>query len=117
MKRKRTGDSSTYARRLLAPMVERLEAVCPRCRRVIYPGEEWDAGHARDLALHPQQDTTRAWVRNAVARGLLRPEHRRCNRSAGAALGNRMRGKVKRELATPPPARRLRPLPEPSRDW
>lgn len=74
----------------LTPEVERGEHICTRttdqgqpvgCNRPILPGQAWDLGHT-DIG--------------------FRPQHARCNRSAGARKGNR--------------ARRQRSL-NPSRDW
>jgi hypothetical protein len=111
----RTGDFTRYARQLLAPLSTSGEARCPRCGCTIWPGQEWDVGHAIDLVKDPHQSHTRAGVRAAIRDGMLRPEHRSCNRSAGAALGNRLR---KRNPARPKPKPRpARPLPPPSRSW
>lgn len=49
---------------------------CPRCGQPLLPGvpgyDRWDAGHVID----------------GQVGGALRPEHARCNRSAGATAGN-----------------------------
>jgi hypothetical protein len=51
--------------------------LCARCGLTLAdkPGDTWDAGHQYD----------------GVPSSPLRPEHSSCNRSAGAALGNRRR--------------------------
>jgi hypothetical protein len=53
-------------RRVVAEFVLSGRAACSRCGELIVPGEPWDLGH-RDGTLE-----------------LAGPEHRRCNRSAGA---------------------------------
>ena len=59
---------------------------CPKCGLPLLPGvpgmDTWDAGHVRD----------------GEVGGALRPEHAKCNRSAGATAGNLAR-------KTPPPSR------------
>ena len=80
------GRRDQAARAQLAPLVASGRAVCWRCGKQIKPDEPWDAGHLEDLALGGRPDGERA------------PEHRSCNRSAGAKLG--------RSLAS---RRRLRP--------
>lgn len=49
----------------LAPIVERGDAICWRCRQPIQPGTAWDLGHTDDRS---------AWTG---------PEHATCNRAAG----------------------------------
>lgn len=61
-------------------------APCPRCGHPM-SNQQWatgqlQAGHVHDLALHPHAPL------------LLRYEHGRCNQSAGATLGNRLRTAV-----------------------
>lgn len=52
---------------------------CPRCGKPMYRTQNLDAGHSKDRALHgPHVEADRL-------------EHRRCNRAAGAALGNQLR--------------------------
>jgi hypothetical protein len=61
------GNAHQKLRKRIATLVARGGAVCWRCRRPILPGTPWDLGH---------DDYDRR-----VYRG---PEHRYCNRSAGA---------------------------------
>src|SRR5688572_16739064 len=51
---------------------------CPRCDEPMLPGQALDWGHSKDRALFPDAKADRV-------------EHARCNQSAGAALGNRLR--------------------------
>lgn len=51
---------------------------CPRCGQPMLEGQRIDAGHSVDRVL-------------GGAGSALRWEHARCNRSAGASLGNRLR--------------------------
>lgn len=66
-------------RRRWEPIVRAGRASCWRCGRRIHPAAPWDLGH-------DDHDRTRY-------RG---PEHRRCNRSAGARKGNRLRSRAYR---------------------
>ena len=52
-------------------LVDRGDAVCWRCGHPILPGQPWDLGHLTDRAAGGQDRDTA-------------PEHRGCNRSAGA---------------------------------
>jgi len=72
------GRRDTAARAALAPLVA-AGTTCWRCGLPIDPGQPWDAGHLDDLATggHPA--------------GRRLPEHRRCNRAAGAVLGRLLR--------------------------
>lgn len=72
-------------RRMVAPSVAAGLASCARCGRPIGPGEPWDLGHTEDRS---------AWSG---------PEHRSCNRSAGAAKAARLAGKRGRHADPPPP--------------
>lgn len=76
---RRRGRADQEARARLVPLVASGLAICARCHTPILPTDEWDAGHVDDLALggHPA--------------GPVAPEHRRCNRAAGARLGNTIR--------------------------
>jgi hypothetical protein len=53
---------------------------CWRCGNLAIPGDPWQAGHTHD----------------GLAGGLLLPEHRSCNRNAGAKLGS-LRSQRKRK--------------------
>lgn len=53
---------------------------CARCGALVYHGDEWDLGHPEGADL----------VLGGDGYGSA-PEHRRCNRSAGATLGNLLR--------------------------
>jgi hypothetical protein len=57
-----------------APAVAHGVIPCTRCGHLIAPGAYWDLGH-------DDNDRSR-WTG---------PEHRRCNRAAGARKGNRLR--------------------------
>lgn len=87
MTRRRRGRADQAARHALAHLVAAGRAVCWRCTLPIHPTDQWDAGHTTDLALggHPA--------------GTVAPEHRRCNRSAGADLGNAIRARKRVRLA------------------
>jgi len=87
--------------RLRLPWRERLIVEgglpCPRCGKLILPGEPWDLGH---------QGTPRALGADDSD---LAPEHRSCSRSAGGKLGHQLRA----EGRVPAP-----PLVEvPDRTW
>lgn len=82
-------------RRLLKPSVATGNCVCPRCGEPIAPRQHWDAGHRIDISRNPAQKKIPA--EDLVRDGLVVPEHRKCNRAAGAALGNRKRAKASRK--------------------
>lgn len=87
---------SARARKLLGQQITLGVAVCSKCGQAVTAGQLWDVDHVvgQDVAPHLIDDPTN-W---AVA-------HRRCNRAAGAAYGNRKRA--------PYPT----PIPPPSRPW
>jgi hypothetical protein len=66
------GTQHQTLRKTWAPLVDAGQVTCPRCARPITPGQPWDLGH---------HDTDRTRYTG--------PEHRTCNRAAGAAKGNR----------------------------
>lgn len=70
------GTSHQRLRARLARDVAAGRAVCARCGQPIVPGSAWDLGHDDT---DPSKKTYRG------------PEHERCNRSAGARKGNRLR--------------------------
>lgn len=73
------GSLAQRARALLAPTLPR---PCGRCGQLVLAWQAWDVGHIVDVSAHPELMTDpRNW----------RVEHSRCNRSAGAAMGNRKR--------------------------
>ena len=82
-------------RRLLKPQVQSGNCVCPRCGEPIAPRQHWDAGHRIDISRNPAQKKVPA--EDLVRDGLVVPEHRKCNRAAGAALGNRKRANASRK--------------------
>ena len=88
---------SGQARARLQPIIDSGAATCSKCGQPVHPGQLWDVDHliGRDIAPH-LVDAPSNW---AIA-------HRSCNRSAGAAYGNRKRGT--RPWPDPPP---------PSREW
>jgi len=65
------GWSHQKLRRRWAPQVAQGVVPCAKCGRLIHPGEWWDLGHSEDRTIYTG------------------PEHRTCNRSAGAVKGNR----------------------------
>lgn len=81
---RRRGRRDTEARARLAPLVASGSALCSRCLEPIHPDEPWDAGHIDDLAL------------GGAADGPVAPEHRSCNRRAGARLGLALRSTTRR---------------------
>ena len=85
------GGQHQALRKRVAAIVASGRAVCWRCGRAILPGMAWILGDDYDRSIY---------------RG---PEYARCNRSAAASRGNRMRGKRTKR------ARRI-PL-NTSRDW
>lgn len=75
------GPAHKRMRKAVLPSVLSGQALCARCGKPINPDEPWDLGHTEDR------------------RGYTGPEHRRCNRSAGA----RKRNEARREHVDPPP--------------
>ena len=76
------GNDHQALRARWAPSVAAGQVFCHarRClmpNRLIRPGMAWDLGHTPDRTAHTG------------------PEHMRCNRSEGAARGNRLRGIAK----------------------
>ena len=51
------------------------DTLCARCGQPARPDDPWQAGHVND----------------GEVGGALQPEHRSCNTSAGATMGNRKR--------------------------
>jgi hypothetical protein len=78
----RRGDYQRRAAVVCAAAYANPDTRCWRCGLTLaeVPGSTWDAGHLVD----------------GQPGGVLAAEHSRCNRSAGAALGNQMRRKVSR---------------------
>ena len=88
MSRNHGGRADQVARAALAPLVYSGMAVCWRGGQPIAPTDEWDAGHLHDVALGGNR------------RGPRRPEHVRCNRSAGGQLGNQLRRPSRRRVTS-----------------
>jgi hypothetical protein len=79
-------DHQERRRRMLADIAAgRLPAICQRCGQGPKPGVEWqwEAGHVQDVVLGGGPE--------------VRPEHRYCNRKAGAQTGAKIR-KLKAEM-------------------
>lgn len=74
-------------RQAWAQRIATTDVTCPRCDEPVTPDQAWDLGHQEDLALggHPLS--------------LMVPEHRSCNRRAGAQLGAMLRPRCRRRLA------------------
>lgn len=70
----------TALRAAWAPRVEAGHVACWRCGLLITPGQDWDLGHRIARADGGTDDPT-----------LIAPEHRDCNRGAGARRGRRTR--------------------------
>lgn len=87
---------SGTARKRLADFVTAGVAVCSKCGQPVEPGQAWDVDHRipQDVAPH-LIDAPSNW---AIA-------HRSCNRSAGAAYGNRKRAGTLGPKPIPPPSR------------
>ena len=73
-----TGRQAQQLRARLAPLVASGRAVCSRCGLPIVPGQAWDVGHTTSLALGGDPDD-------------VAPEHARCNRRDGQAIGEQLR--------------------------
>ncbi|GAA4627294.1 hypothetical protein GCM10023113_27700 [Cellulomonas oligotrophica] len=71
----RYGPEHRAVRAAWAPAVERGEVTCARCGHPIAPAAAWDLGHVDGGRPDEYQG----------------PEHRRCNRGAGARTANRRR--------------------------
>jgi hypothetical protein len=102
----RGGDRYGTAHRALraATVAQAVGQPCARCRRTIQAGEAVDLDHADD------------------GDGYIGYSHRRCNSSAGASRGNRLRAAayraVKAGLTTGAPPAKAEPPPSPrSRVW
>ncbi|MEX0426891.1 hypothetical protein AB3X52_04595 [Nocardioides sp. DS6] len=77
------------ARAAWAPVVAAGGVACRRCGAVLTPGEPWDLGH-------PEEAHGRAPLTPELL-AACRPEHVRCNRSAGG------RGNTPTAIVTAPP--------------
>lgn len=55
---------------------------CTKCGKPVWPWQEWDLDHVLDRKHHPELTWDPRWWAAA---------HSHCNRSAGAAMGNRER--------------------------
>lgn len=91
------GWSHQQERKRWKPTIDAGRGVCWRCGGAIQPGTPWDLGH------------------DDFDRGVYRgPEHRACNRRAGARKGNRQRS---RRAAPQPPEAPQRPPEHTSWRW
>ena len=91
-----TTDRSSHRRQQMRTLLLRTWTPgdpCPRCGRGMWDARNLDVGHVVPFALG-----------GTFADG-ARLEHRRCNRSAGSAFGNRLRG-MRRAAARQPQPRR-----------
>lgn len=87
------GGTAQRARKRLQVLVDSGEACCTICGGPVLPGMPWDADHYRVPRAFQSAGT--------YARGPVGVSHRRCNRSSGASLGNRLRSRqAKRAPAT-----------------
>lgn len=68
--------------KLRQDLAQLLPVPCARCGQPVLPGMPWDIGHAVEIDSNPEG----MWDPS-----LIRIEHRSCNRSSGAAYGNRKR--------------------------
>lgn len=69
------GNYQREARRVRNAANANPDTLCRRCGQPARPGDPWQAGHIND----------------SQPGGPLAPEHRSCNTSAGARLGNQQR--------------------------
>ena len=76
--------SSRHWRKLRASVALSLPRPCGRCGRPVNPGDEWDLGHATDKA-------------RGGSDADVRPERRRCSRSAGGHLAVELRHEAAQE--------------------
>lgn len=75
--------------------------ICWRCGQPMWPHQQLDLDHVEPRALNPGKPPRP---------GTTRLTHRRCNRSAGSVLGNKLRAIRRRDYAN-------QPQPSPSRTW
>ena len=97
MTTRRSGAADQRARATLAALVASGSATCYRCGQPIHPTDQWDTDHPDPL------------ITGGNPAGPVTPSHASCNRSHGAAIGNRARrGRTRPEKwrqffpATPP---------------
>ena len=86
-------------RQAWVPIVAAGHVQCWRCRKYIGPGDLWDLGHRIDVSAGGTDDDTA-------------PEHRACNRAAGARVTHaRMRAAGFSDTGVQPPPRAAPILP------
>lgn len=94
MSRHHNPNSQRALRAALTPIVNTGDAICPRCHTPIHPGQAWDAGHRLSLSLGMDTDHGSTDPATLIEMGDVQAEHRKCNRAAGARLGNKQRSRA-----------------------
>jgi hypothetical protein len=82
-----TNARAYWAARILEHARAGRPILCPFCDKPVTLAEPWDVDHALELVDN-----------GALGRHNQRPAHRSCNRSSGAATGNRRRTRSSRRI-------------------